>query len=84
MSCAPPLKNTRRAGLVGDDVRGLVAIDRTVWGHDLRQRERVGGRAAGHRKYRDLFFKQIARHGLQLCRQLIAAVRSDEALRWPG
>ena len=68
-------EKSRRAGLIGDDVRGLEAINRTVGGNDLRQRQRVGGGAAGHREYCDLLFKDIARDGLQLCRQLIAAVR---------
>jgi len=36
--------------------------------------------AAGHRENRDLFFKHVARRGLQRGRQVIAAVRSDESM----
>jgi hypothetical protein len=42
----------RRAALVGDDMRALVAVDRPIGGHELRQRQRVRGGAGGDGKNR--------------------------------
>ncbi len=70
----------RRSGLVGDDVRPFVAINRAEGGDDLRQRQRVGRRATDHRKYGDLLFEYLARDGLQFGGQFVAAIGRDESL----
>ena len=68
----------RCAAFIGDDVCRFIAVNRAVGRRNLRQRQRVGGAAGGHRENRHVGLEDFAGNRLQTRRVGVAAVGGNQ------